>query len=83
MTKKKPENLSFEEALTELESIVSDLEKGDLPLEESMKLFERGLTLSGTSQEKLSAAEQKIQILMNASGTGELKDFDLPESSNS
>ena len=59
MAKKKLENLTFEESLNELDAIVQNLEQGDLDLEESMNLFERGLTLSKLSQNKLQAAEQK------------------------
>ncbi len=75
----KPENISFEQSINELESIVNDLEQGDLSLEDSMTLFERGLNLSQASQEKLSQAEQKIQILLNKDGGSELQDFDASQ----
>ncbi|MDG1731473.1 MAG: exodeoxyribonuclease VII small subunit [Thalassotalea sp.] len=75
----KPENISFEQSINELESIVNDLEQGDLSLEDSMTLFERGLNLSQASQEKLSQAEQKIQILLNKDGSSELQDFDASQ----
>ena len=75
----KPENISFEQSINELESIVNDLEQGDLSLEDSMTLFERGLNLSQASQEKLSQAEQKIQILLNKDGESELQDFDASQ----
>jgi len=64
MAKKKIENLTFEESMTELNTIVEQLEQGDLSLEASMELFERGLKLSKSSQIKLSAAEQKINVLI-------------------
>lgn len=80
MAKKKPENLSFEESMTELETIVAQLEQGDLSLEDSMKLFERGLSLSQHSQQTLANAEQKIQILMNNDEQSELQPFDDLES---
>lgn len=76
---KKPENQSFEESINELEHIVDDLEQGDLSLEQSMKLFERGLSLSQASQKKLSQAEQKIQILLN-NDDDQLQPFDDNES---
>ena len=76
MAKKKLENLSFEESLNELDTIVQSLEQGDLSLEESMALFERGLNLSQLSQVKLQAAEQKVQILLEKNGTAQLTDFD-------
>lgn len=75
----KPENISFEQSINELESIVNDLEQGDLSLEDSMTLFERGLNLSQASQEKLSQAEQKIQILLNKDGETQLQDFDASQ----
>ena len=77
MAKKKIENLSFEESMSELEHIVQDLESGELSLEEAMSLFERGLSLSHASQNKLQQAEQKIQMLVNKNGQPELTDFDL------
>jgi exodeoxyribonuclease VII small subunit len=64
MAAKKPENLSFEEAITELESIVQAMEQGSLTLEQSLKQFERGVQLANASNEKLSSAEQKVSILM-------------------
>ncbi len=76
MAKKKLENLSFEESLNELDTIVQSLEQGDLSLEESMAIFERGLNLSQLSQVKLQAAEQKVQILLDKNGTTQLTDFD-------
>ena len=76
MAKKKLENLSFEESLNELDTIVQSLEQGDLNLEESMALFERGLNLSQLSQVKLQAAEQKVQILLEKNGTAQLSNFD-------
>lgn len=77
MAKKKLENLSFEESLNELDTIVQNLEQGDLDLEESMALFERGLTLSKLSQNKLQTAEQKVNILLEKNGELALHDFDL------
>lgn len=83
MAKKKIENLSFEEALSELEIIVQKLEQGELSLEDSMAVFERGLNLSQLSQTKLQGAEQRIKILMDKKGHSSLEDFDLTESPNS
>jgi len=77
MAKKKLENLSFEESLHELDTIVQSLEQGDLNLEESMTLFERGLSLSKLSQNKLQTAEQKVKILLEQNGEQQLNDFDL------
>ncbi|WP_419582639.1 exodeoxyribonuclease VII small subunit, partial [Thiolapillus sp.] len=63
MSRKKPENLSFEEALSELESLVDRLEQGDISLEESLKSFERGIALTRNCQQALAKAEQKVSIL--------------------
>ncbi|TWX69860.1 exodeoxyribonuclease VII small subunit [Colwellia demingiae] len=82
MAKKKLENLSFEESLSELDTIVQSLEQGELSLEESMALFERGLNLSQLSQVKLQAAEQKVQILLDKNGTAKLTDFDSSAGEN-
>jgi len=75
MAKKKLENLSFEESLSELDTIVQSLEQGELSLEESMALFERGLNLSKVSQVKLQSAEQKVKILLEQNATASLDDF--------
>jgi exodeoxyribonuclease VII small subunit len=55
---------SFEESLRKLETIVDQLEKGDLPLEDSLKLFEEGVGLSAVCKQELDAAEGKVQILI-------------------
>ncbi len=55
---------TFEESLKNLETIVGRLERGDLPLEESIKLFEEGMKLSTDCKEQLESAEGKVQILM-------------------
>jgi len=55
---------SFEISLEELEQIVNRLEDGDLPLEESLDLFEKGIKLSRECRERLAKAERRIEILM-------------------
>jgi exodeoxyribonuclease VII small subunit len=55
---------NFETSLKQLEQIVEKLEKGDLPLEESIKLFEEGVGLSNACKAELEAAEGKVQVLM-------------------
>jgi exodeoxyribonuclease VII small subunit len=55
---------SFEESLKKLETIVDRLEKGDLALEESLKLFEEGVALSQACKQELDAAEGKVQMLI-------------------
>lgn len=54
---------TFEENISQLEEIIASLEKGDVPLETSIKLFETGVKLSGDCMQLLTAAEQKIKLL--------------------
>src|SRR5512136_1878646 len=54
----------FEDALNKLEKIVSKLEEGDIPLEESLKLFEEGIRLSRFCNQKLDEAEKQVEILL-------------------
>ena len=62
MPKKNEAPASFEKALSELEQIVTRLESGDLPLEEALNEFERGVQLARQGQAKLQQAEQRVQI---------------------
>ena len=55
---------SFEASLEELERIVKELEKGDLPLEQSLALFESGMRLSADCKRQLEEAESRVEILM-------------------
>jgi exodeoxyribonuclease VII small subunit len=55
---------SFEDSLKKLEAVVEKLEKGDLALEESLKLFEEGVALSSACKQELEAAEGKVEILV-------------------
>ncbi|HWR73967.1 MAG TPA: exodeoxyribonuclease VII small subunit [Nitrospirota bacterium] len=54
----------FESALGRLEKIVQDLEQGDLPLEQSLKLFEEGVKLARICTKRLDEAERKVEILL-------------------
>lgn len=54
----------FETSLAELEEIVAKLEDGDLPLEESLALFEKGINLSRECRDRLTNAERRIEVLM-------------------
>ena len=60
--------LSFEAGLTQLESIVKEMESGDLPLEQALALFERGMKLSETCRKQLEDAETRVEILMRRAG---------------
>ena len=62
----------FEDALSKLEKIVSKLEEGDIPLEESLKLFEEGIRLSKFCNQKLDEAEKRVEILLK-NKQGDLK----------
>lgn len=73
--KAKQEEIPFEEALKELESLVETMEKGELSLEESLTSFERGVALTRICQQALKAAEQKIEILTANSPDAELEPF--------
>jgi exodeoxyribonuclease VII small subunit len=74
---KSKEPVAFEEALKKLESIVENMESGDLPLETLLARFEEGTRLVKVCQEKLEEAELKIQKLeKNAAGEPALKPFE-------
>ena len=69
----------FEKALAELEGLVGRLERGDLPLDEALKTFERGIQLTRDCQAALKAAQQKVQILLSKNGQPEIAPFSVPE----
>jgi exodeoxyribonuclease VII small subunit len=64
VTGRKGKTPDFEQALGELESVVERLEHGELPLEEALRQFERGIELTRTCQASLKQAEQKVEILL-------------------
>jgi exodeoxyribonuclease VII small subunit len=68
----------LEKSLADLEKIVTTLEEGDIPLEQALKQFEKGIKLSRECQTALQSAEQRVQVLMN----GDLEDFDAAETLN-
>lgn len=71
-----PKNLSFEASMQELESIVKQMEQGELPLEQALEKFERGIQLARQSQTTLKEAEQKVKILMTQNGQENLVTLD-------
>ena len=77
MASKQQPEFNFEEALEELERLVSSMEEGELSLENSMKAFEKGIKLTRECQTALQKAEQKVQILLNESG--ETQAFDVKD----
>ena len=60
--------LSFEEALKELEGIVDKLERGDVPLEQSIAIYERGADLKSHCEQKLKSAELKVEQIVQSAG---------------
>ena len=60
--------LSFEASLDELEKVVKELEAGDLPLERSLELFEKGMSLSETCRKQLEEAETRVEMLIRKEG---------------
>ncbi len=69
---------TFEESLRTLEEVVERLERGELTLEESVRLFEQGLQLSNACKTELDRAEGKIQLLVDQ-GNGKMVATEMPE----
>lgn len=67
---------NFEQSIDELERVVKQLESGELPLEESLLLFERGVALSESCRKQLEAAEARIEILVKRSTGVKPEPFD-------
>ena len=70
-SKDKPEEPTFESSIRRLGEIVDKLEAGDLPLEESLQLFEEGVKLAKSSQARLDAAEKRVEELLGIGDDGE------------
>jgi exodeoxyribonuclease VII small subunit len=68
--------LDYEAAVADLETLVDRLEQGDVSLEESLKLYEKGVLLSRDCQQQLTEAEQKVQMLLEQSDQSTLVDFE-------
>lgn len=73
------EPFNFEAALAELEQLVEQMEKGEMPLEQSLASFERGVALTRQCQQALQAAEHKVQVLLEKNGQQTLEDFQPDE----
>ena len=73
------EDLTFEQAMKRLEEIVSRLEAGDVPLDQSMTLFEEGTKLSAYLSKLLDTAEQKVTMIAGQDGTETEVPFDIEE----
>ena len=70
--------VKFEECLDRLEKIVQELEKGEVPLEKSLTLFEEGMQLSATCRKQLEEAEGKVEILLKQNGKLQTEPFEPP-----
>ena len=66
----------FEECLQKLESIVDQLEKGNLPLEQALKLFEQGVELSNSCRKELEEAEGRVEVLLKQNGKLQAEPFE-------
>ena len=78
MTTKK--NINLEKSLADLETLVEELETGDLPLDKAMQKFEEGIKLTRGCQTALKEAEQKVEILLKSTGGEEsLQEFDADD----
>jgi exodeoxyribonuclease VII small subunit len=72
--------INLEKSLSDLESLVEELESGDLPLDKAMKKFEEGIKLTRGCQAALKEAEQKVEILLKTAGGDEtVQDFDASD----
>lgn len=70
-------DMSFENAMAELESIVSRLERGDAPLEESIEIYQRGAALKAHCEKKLKDAQLKVEkIILKSNGDADTAPFD-------
>ena len=67
---------NFEEQLTQLETVVERLERGDLTLDESVRLFEDGMKLTSACKQELEQAEGRVQVLVEGKG-GKMQPTDL------
>jgi exodeoxyribonuclease VII small subunit len=73
---KKGKTVDFEQALGELETVVDRLEHGELPLEEALRQFERGVELARTCQGALKQAEQRVEVLLQKTPDAEPEPFE-------
>jgi exodeoxyribonuclease VII small subunit len=68
--------IDFEQSLQQLEALVTEMEKGELSLEDALKAFEQGIKLTRECQTRLADAEQKVQLLLEEQGQLQAVDFD-------
>ena len=73
--KSKQKTPDFEQSLGELEALVARLEQGDVPLEDALKTFERGVALTRQCQTALRSAQQKVEVLLTRNGEETVEPF--------
>jgi exodeoxyribonuclease VII small subunit len=76
---RKPKTPDFEQSLEELERLVERLERGDLPLDEALKTFERGVALTRECQKALGAAQARVEILTRRGGEVVVEPFEVED----
>lgn len=76
------DNIKFEDAINQLEKIVEQLEKGELPLDELVNVFQRGIELSKFCSKRLDEVEKKITILIEDEKNGIIEKAFIPEEAN-
>jgi len=81
MPDKKP-SADFETSLKRLETLVTQMEQGDMPIEDALKAFEEGIGLTRECQTILDQAEQKVQVLVENRGAIEARPLDTQDNSN-
>ncbi len=74
-TSEKKSAFAFESALADLEALVTRMEGGELTLEDSLAAFEQGIALTRQCQQALTAAEQRVQLLMERNGQSDAQPF--------
>jgi exodeoxyribonuclease VII small subunit len=79
VTTRKSKTVDFEQALGELEAVVERLEHGELPLEDALKQFERGIELARGCQASLRQAEQRVEVLLQKTPDAVPEPFDAEE----
>ncbi len=75
----KPKPAGFEQTLAELEQLVAQMESGNLPLDEALKQFERGVQLTRECQEALQSAQARVQVLVQRPGGPAVEEFAAAE----
>jgi len=77
--KENEQSPDFEKSLVELEALVAKLEQGDVPLEDALKTFERGVALTRQCQTALRTAQQKVEMLLARGGEETIEPFDTDD----